>query len=124
MKTNPGQRTGTRLLVLFVLLSVIPLVALAAVGWHMLDQERDLETQSRREQLADAATVLATELDRILLTWEGVLLRVSPTPESSRSTAPKRIAILPPDAALLAWNSQGVQTRSGASLAFYPVVSL
>jgi hypothetical protein len=97
---------------LFVLLSAIPLVALGWLGWHLLAQDRALETQRLRERLDNSADLVARELERGLAAWEGLL----------STAAQGNSAALPAGAALIVFDSRGIATHQGDPLPYYPVV--
>jgi two-component system phosphate regulon sensor histidine kinase PhoR len=98
---NPRVR---KLVVLFVLLSGVPLAVLGWLGWRLVEQDRALESQRMRERRENASLLVAHELDRRLADWE-------------------RSADVPPGASFLAFNNQGVVRRSGAPIAFFPDIA-
>ena len=112
MKTRKRARTPVQLLMLFVLLSAIPLVALGWLGWHLLEQDRALETQRLRERLDNSSSLVARELERGFAAWEDLL----------STAAQGNSAALPAGAALIIFDSRGVAARQGAPLPYYPVV--
>ena len=98
---------------LFVLLSGIPLSAVGWLGWRLFEQDRALERQRLRDRLENAASLIAHELDQRLSKWE----------ESLPMAIQGELASVPPDAALLVFDSHGVIRHQGMSLPYYPVVS-
>src|SRR5436190_20276953 len=97
MKTRKRVRTPIQLLLLFVLLSAIPLVALGWLGWRLLEQDRALETQRLHERLDNSSSLVARELDRGLAAWEDLL-----STATQGNSAP-----LPAGVALIVFDSRG-----------------
>ena len=112
MMSGRAQRAPVKLLALFVLLSVVPLVALGALGWRVLQQDRALESQRLRERLENAASLVARDLDRTLTTWEELL------PVAARGQA----VTLPSGTVFLLISPAGVVQLQGTSLPYYPRV--
>src|ERR1043165_5087906 len=104
MRTRNRVRTPRQLLLLFVLLSAIPLVALGWLGWRLLDEDRLLETQRLRDRLDNFSNLAARELERGLAGWEDLLSAA----EQGNS------ATLPAGAALIVFDSRGVAGHQGA----------
>ena len=106
---NSRRQIGThiRLLALFVLLSAIPLAAFGWLGWRMLKQDREIETDRRKERLDDAVGLLTREFDRALTAWED-LLRSALQKENS--------ADLPAGAVLVVFDSRGIVSRPRCSI--------
>ena len=102
-----------RLLAVFALLAGIPLVALAWLGYRVVQQDRAFEHQRVRERLDSAASLLARQLDRSLTAWEEVL----PAAASGEPVA------LPADAVWLSINDDGVVQQRGIRLPYYPRVA-
>jgi signal transduction histidine kinase len=98
---------------LFVLLSAIPLAAFGWLGWRTLKQDREIETDRKKERLDDAAGLLTREFDRALTAWED-LLRSALQNENSSD--------LPAGAVLVVFDSRGIVSRQGVRLPYYPVV--
>jgi signal transduction histidine kinase len=98
---NPRVR---KLVVLFVLLSAIPLAVLGWLAWRLLEQDRALENQRVRERRENVVLLIAHDLERRL----------------AESDPMKDI---PPGAAFLVLNEQGVIEHRGAAIAFYPQVA-
>lgn len=65
------------LLRLFLLVTGIPLVTVAWLGWRLLEQDRALESQPVRERLDEAAALTARELERSLSSWTDLLTPAS-----------------------------------------------
>ena len=99
-------------LALFVALASIPLVALGWLGWRLLDQDRALESQRLRERLENAATLAARELDRSLGVWSALLA------PAARGDG----VAVPPGAALVVFDENGVVRHQGVALPYYPGV--
>jgi signal transduction histidine kinase len=112
-KFLPGP---VRLLILFLLLSGIPLLALGWLGWRLFEQDRVLENQRLRDRLDTAANLATHELDRRLSSWDDVLRRVVRGDSSSQD--------LPPDSTLLVFDAHGVIRREGLLLPYYPIVPI
>ena len=98
---------------LFVLLAGVPLVALAWLGWRVLEQDRALEGQRVRERLENAASLMTREIDRNLATWEALL------PAAAQGEA----VALPPDTVLIVFDDAGVRRHQGLELPYYPRVA-
>ena len=109
-----GRQTPApaRLLAVFVLLAGIPLVALAWLGYRVVQQDRALERQRLRERLDNAASVLERELDRRLTMWEDVL----------PAAVLGEDAVLPVGAVFLSFGPEGVVQQRGIRLPYYPRV--
>jgi len=103
MTTSRHLGTPARLLLLFVLLSIVPLGALGWLGWRLLDQDRTLERQRVRERLANAAGLLAAESERALAGWQ------------ARVAAPARCLSF-------VFGGKGIRQREGVALPYYPAV--
>ena len=112
MAMSTERRASVKLAALFIVLAGIPLVALGWLGGRLLEQDRALESQRRRERLENAATLLTRELDRSLAAWEARL------PSAVQGTAVE----LPPSGVVLVFDSRGVVQHQGVSLPFYPLV--
>jgi two-component system phosphate regulon sensor histidine kinase PhoR len=91
-----------KLLALFLLLAGLPLAALGWLGWQLLQQDRALETQRRRERLENSANLLADTLARVSATSPGTQL--------------------PRGTVWLLFDERGVIRRVGAALPYYPAV--
>src|SRR5262249_6396253 len=102
-------RTPIKLLTAFVVLALLPLAMLVWLGWNFFEQDRALEAQRQRDQLENAAVTVARDLDRALTAWEQFL-----TADRHELTDP------PAESALLIFDSQGIETRAGISLPYYP----
>ena len=112
MAMSTDRRASLKLAALFIVLAGIPLVALGWLGGRLLEQDRALESQRRRERLENAATLLTRELDRSLAAWEALL------PSAAQGTAVE----LPPSGVVLVFDSRGVVQHQGVPLPFYPLV--
>jgi signal transduction histidine kinase len=112
MTTRQSRAAPVRLLALFVVLAGLPLAALGWLGWRLLDQDRALETQRLQERLDSAAAVLAHELDSSLAKWDALLATAAQDSSSA----------LPPDAAFLVFDADGLLQHRGVPLPYYPVV--
>src|SRR5437763_948259 len=112
MKTHKRVRTPIQLLMLFVLLSAVPVVALGWLGWSLLEQDRALETQRLRERLDNSSSLVARELERGLAAWEELL----------STAAQGHSASLPAGVAWIAFDSRGVTVHQGNPLPYYPMV--
>ncbi len=95
-------------LLVFFLLAGTPLVALAWLGWELLERE---DAARVRERLENASTLIAADLERSLSRWEGLL------PDVSR----REPVALPPNTLTLLFNSAGVLDRQGTRLAYLPI---
>ena len=112
MTMSTDRRASVKLAALFIVLAGIPLVALGWLGGRLLEQDRTLENQRRRDRLENAATILTRELDRSLAAWDARL------PSAAQGTAVE----LPPSGVLLIFDSSGVVQHQGVRLPFYPRV--
>jgi signal transduction histidine kinase len=113
MNLQGNLRTPVLLLAVFVLVSAIPLAALAWFGWRSFEVDRAWQAQQRRERLDNAATLLVREIDRAFATWEDLL------PAVGRGET----VAAPPGTTVLVLDSHGVLRHQGATLPFYPHVS-
>src|SRR3712207_932200 len=75
-----------RILLLFVVLTGLPLAALAALGWQFLQQDRALELQRQRDQLNNAAALLVRDFASQLQTAEGALRDSAPISSATPGT--------------------------------------
>ena len=91
----------------------LPLIALGILGWRFLEQDRALEAQRQRDRAANAATLVAHDLDRRLSAWDDMLETVA---RGDRVT-------LPDGAAAIVFNERGIVARAGMPALYYPVVS-
>ena len=112
MAMSTDRRASVKLAALFVVLAGIPLIALGWLGGRLLEQDRTLESQRRRERLENAATLLTRELGRSLAAWEALL------PSVAQGTAVE----LPPSGVVLVFDSRGVVQHQGVPLPFYPLL--
>ena len=98
-----------RMLLLFLVLTALPIAAFGWLGWRFLQQDRDLESQRQRERLQNASELLARELQTQL---EKAERAVSGGTEASGT----------PSAATFFHLRLGrLVARSGTALPFYPV---
>jgi hypothetical protein len=88
MVTRTSAVAPVKLAVRFVLLAAVPLAALGWVGRRLLDQDRALEAQRVRQQLENAAALVATEVDRSLASWEDLLASAAQGRQFSRLRTP------------------------------------
>lgn len=105
----------TKLATLFTLLTGMPLLGLAWLGWSLIDQEGNLDHQRLIDALQQAGSVISRELDRSLGTWD---LAVGAAAQGV--SAP---ASLPPHAAQLVFNASGVIRTAGVRLPYVPAVA-
>jgi signal transduction histidine kinase len=110
---NVPEKFGgpVRLLAVFILLTAIAVAALGWIGWRSLQEN---ETTQLRYRQQDAANLLAREFERELMGWEDLL---------SAAAQGKEVA-LPPGAALIVFDSQGIVSRQGVALPYYPHVPI
>jgi two-component system phosphate regulon sensor histidine kinase PhoR len=95
-----------RLAALFVLLSAIPVLALGWLGWRLLEMDRAVEVQRQRERLEAGADQFSRDLERTLAAWDAAL------------TQP----VAPPGTVILQLGRDGVVSRRGVPLPYYPQV--
>jgi signal transduction histidine kinase len=96
-----------RVLVLFVVVTIVPAVALAWLSWQLLKQDRALETQRVQERLDRAADLIAGALDR----------RLNEVVDGLPALAGPAV-----DALAVTCLPGGVEVTSGGRLLYYPVV--
>jgi two-component system phosphate regulon sensor histidine kinase PhoR len=113
MRSRLSLPAPAKLLVLFLLLTGVPLVALGWLAWRVLQQDRAIETQRSHERLENAATLIARDLDQRLDAWEALAA------ERRAGSGP---AALPAGTVLLIIDSHGLVERSGVPLPYYPEV--
>jgi signal transduction histidine kinase len=113
MPTRLHLGTPARLSLLFVLLAGIPLAVLGWLGRRLIQQERELDRQQRRELLEKSTTLLTNEIGRSLARWEGAAI----------SGAGTVAALVPPGTVALVFNAQGVTRREGVRLPYVPAVA-
>ncbi len=94
-----------RLALLFVLLSAIPVTALGWLGWHLLQMDETFQAQRQRDLLQNAADAFAGDLERALGEWERTLTG-SDTPAGTT---------------LVEFDANGVVSRRGVHLPYYPL---
>jgi len=92
----------TRLIASALLVTVLPLAALSWLGLRLLQQDRVLEIERRRDRLENAANLLANALLE--------------TAQGTRGKA------LPPESLSLLLGPHGVIGREGIALTYYPAV--
>jgi signal transduction histidine kinase len=114
MKKKPQD--PRRLLVLFVITTLVPAASLAWLAWRIIEQDRlleDKQTQERRNQAADLA---ASALQRLLAEAEEKLTTFSTSPASPPANIRdgETLAVL---------TRSGIVQRAGAPLPYYPAVS-
>lgn len=114
MISGHSRATPVKLLVVFVLLSGIPLLALGWLGWRVLEQDRALEIQRQRERLENAASLIAREIEARVTAWEQVL------PSAARGAS----ITLPANGVFLLVGTNGVLAKQGPPLPYYPRVAL
>jgi signal transduction histidine kinase len=95
-----------RLMILFALLSAIPVTALGWLGWQLLEMDRTIESKRQGDLLEAGAGQFAHNLERALGGWEAAL---------ARSGAP-------PGTAILELDNEGVIARRGVPLPYHPQV--
>jgi tetratricopeptide (TPR) repeat protein len=64
MRLPAWMRLPSRLPGLFILATLVPVIALVWLGWRLLEQDHALENQRTLERLEDAADLIAAALDR------------------------------------------------------------
>ena len=112
MATPTVGPRSIRIALLFVVLAGLPAMALSWLGWRLLQQDQRLAEQQQRDQLTNAATLLARALeDRV----QEIERRLQAEPLS--------VAEAVPSAAVVALTRDGVQERTGRPLPFYPRVA-
>jgi signal transduction histidine kinase len=109
---SPLPNPSIRILLFFVMLTGLPLVAVASLGWQFLQQDRDLEIQRQREQLQNASELLAHDLQAQLQAAERQLRG------RDRDTR-----TVPANAAFFRLRAGQLEERSGLALPFYPVAA-
>jgi signal transduction histidine kinase len=97
-----------RVLLLFLIVTVVPAAALAWLGWQLVRQDRALESQRLQERLDRAAVVVAGALDRRLAEIAGSL--------SSSGDVPA-------DSIVITCGPDRIDARPGNRLVFYPFVA-
>ena len=97
-----------RLVALFVLLSAIPVMALGWLGWRLLEMDGAVEAQRQRERLEGVAGEFGRDLERTLAAWDAAL------------TQP----VVPRGTTILQLGPDGVVSRRGIPLPYYPHVHL
>ena len=99
-------------MVLFVVLSGVPLIALGWLGWRLLQQDRALDAQRLRDRLDNSATALVREFERELVAWDDLLQ------QSSDGSAPEPRA----GAVVVIFDANGVVQQHGTRLPYFPDV--
>ena len=98
-----------RVLVLFVVVTMVPAAAMAWLGWQLLEQDRALEAQRVQERLDRAADLIGSALDRRLND------AVERLPSLAEPNADALAVVCLPD---------GIEVTPGGRLLYYPVVPL
>lgn len=112
MATQQSQ-DPRRLLVLFVVATLVPAASLVWLGWRMVQQDRTLEGQHLEEQRNQAADLAAASLERVLAEADDTL--------TTFSTARLPVPIdLEYGGALIQFGRTGVVERGGELLPYYP----
>jgi len=97
-----------RVLVLFVVVTMVPATALAWLSWQLLKQDRALESQRLQERLDHAADLIAAALDRRLAEAADRL------PSLAEPAA---------DALVVTCLPRGIDVQPEGRLLYYPVLS-
>jgi len=111
MSVRHGVDPPRRLLTLFVAVMVAIAAALGGLGWHLLNQDRDLSRQRIQERLEGAADLASAILVRKVSEAEN-LLTTAPAEE------PKSV-----DALTLTFTTDNIEAKPAARLIYYPFVS-
>jgi signal transduction histidine kinase len=112
---NKQPHDPRRLLLLFVVATVVPAASLGWLAWRMVEQDRILEAKRVQERREQAADVAAAALQRVLAEAEERL-----TTFSAALISP--VADLRNSAALVAFTRDGVLGRAGTLLPYYPAI--
>lgn len=107
-----GPRSGRGLVVLFLVVTILPALALVALGVRLLDQERVLAEQRRRENLERAAGHAVLVLEQELASLRRQLAAGEWDPRQ-----------LPGDSATLALRGQSVHASPPGRLPYLPAAS-
>jgi two-component system phosphate regulon sensor histidine kinase PhoR len=102
-----------RLPVLFVLIAGVPLVALAWLGWSLLERDRELTDRTERDRLQNASTLIAREIDQQLRAWEDLAAAATPVGDVT----------LPRGLTILNFDRQGVVRERGVRLLYVPAAA-
>src|SRR4030095_6747494 len=98
--------------ILFILIVGIPLAALGWLEWRVLGEDREREGIQLEKRLDAAVDLAVRALDRNLSLWK----------VRSQHRAQDDNPELPKDTAILVLNSEGLLTRYGRLLPYYPHV--
>jgi signal transduction histidine kinase len=104
-------RAPKHLAVLFLAATVVPAAGLAWLGWWLLQQDRDLETQRIHERLDNAADLVTAEFARRLIHLEEWLPELAKSPPAD----------LPVGAVFVTFTSSGAEVHPAGRLLYYPV---
>lgn len=113
MISERSRATPVKLLVVFVMLSGVPLLALGWLGWRVIEQDRALEIQRQRERLENAASLIARDIEARVTGWEQLL----------PSAAGGASITMPPNAVFVLIDPNGVVATQGPRLPYYPCVA-
>ena len=110
-----------QLLLLLVVFTLGLASALVWLGWRLVRQDRDLESQRVREHLERAATTVATELERGVAGITGALEQAAALPAAARAAALTGWGdSLAPGALLVAIGAEEVRAYPSDRLLFAP----
>ena len=107
-----GPRSGRGLVILFLVVTILPALALVALGVRLLEQERVLAEQRRRESLDRAAGHAVLVLEQELASLRRQL--------AAGEWDPKK---LPDDSATLAIRGQSVHASPPGRLPYLPTTA-
>ena len=111
MATRDWLEPPRRLIALFLLVTIVPSLALVASGWRLLDQDRALSLNQLAERREQAADLAVSDLENLVSRAEQAL----GDPQSLRSLTDSD-----DDVAGVTFEAERVEAFPSGRLAFYP----
>jgi len=111
----PGTHSTRRLVAWFTITTLLPAVALGWAGWRMAIEDRTLQHERAQEARDQAAELAATALQRTVAQLEERLA-------AANGDAPVVPARVEDGAALVVFGTDGVLSRGGVALPYYPAI--
>ena len=120
MASGAWFRPPRPLLVAFLAFALVPVAALAWLGWRLLEQERALESQRAHETLQSDADRIGATLARQLTEIEGRLSSLVATPDGRIGSAASELGGRLDDALIVVWSPEGIESFPPGRLLYYP----
>jgi signal transduction histidine kinase len=112
MRFGQRIRGPKRIALLFVVVTLAPMLTLGWLGWMLIAQEKELEQNRLRDGLDSRAGKVAAALERHM----DDALEQLPDPSQGAAPIPDNVV----DAVSVAFNAQGIQAKPAGRLPYYP----